>query len=151
MAAAYERVGDVQGGDFSANLGDTAGALRSYRKALELREALLAADPASAEARREATLSHDKLGVLLEGTGDVTGAAADMRAAVGLAPNVPDRAPQDRPASPRQLSGLEPTDRWRNSSVTEAGGCSPARLGCDQLSIWPRISPGMQRLLWTFR
>ncbi len=84
MAAAYERVGDVQGGDFSANLGDTAGALRSYRKALELREALLAADPGSPTARREAALSHDKLGVLLEATGDVTGAAAEMRAAMDL-------------------------------------------------------------------
>jgi eukaryotic-like serine/threonine-protein kinase len=84
MAAAYERVGDVQGGDFSANLGDTTGALRSYRKALELREALLAAHPESATARREAALSHDKLGMMLEGTGDVTGAAAQMRAAMAL-------------------------------------------------------------------
>ena len=84
MATAYDRVGDVQGGDFTANLGDTAGALRSYRKALALRKSLLAADPGSPTARREVALSHDKLGVMLESTGDVTGAAAEMRAAMQL-------------------------------------------------------------------
>jgi tetratricopeptide (TPR) repeat protein len=44
LATAYERVGDVQGNPRFANLGDTAGAIASYRKALRLRLAL--ADPA---------------------------------------------------------------------------------------------------------
>ncbi|MGA8779329.1 MAG: serine/threonine-protein kinase, partial [Terracidiphilus sp.] len=37
LATAYERVGDVQGNPFFANLGDTAGAIQSYRKALRIR------------------------------------------------------------------------------------------------------------------
>jgi eukaryotic-like serine/threonine-protein kinase len=45
LGQAYKRVGDVQGGTFAANLGDTAGALASYRKAVDL---LDAAGPASA-------------------------------------------------------------------------------------------------------
>ena len=45
LGRAYKRVGDVQGGTFAANLGDTAGALASYRKAVELLEA---AGPANA-------------------------------------------------------------------------------------------------------
>ncbi len=36
LAAAYLRVGDVQGKPYSANLGDSAGALQSYAKAIEL-------------------------------------------------------------------------------------------------------------------
>lgn len=46
LAAAYERVGDVQGNDIFANLGDTTGALASYKKALNIR-LQLAALPAS--------------------------------------------------------------------------------------------------------
>jgi hypothetical protein len=38
LAAAYERVGDVQGMPYRANLGDSAGALASYRKALDIAE-----------------------------------------------------------------------------------------------------------------
>jgi tetratricopeptide (TPR) repeat protein len=40
VAAGYERIGDAQGNSLAANLGDTAGALASYRKALALREAV---------------------------------------------------------------------------------------------------------------
>jgi serine/threonine protein kinase len=44
LAAAYERVGDVQGNPYYANLGDTSGALASYRKAVAIREGLLKSD-----------------------------------------------------------------------------------------------------------
>jgi tetratricopeptide (TPR) repeat protein len=43
LAAAYKRIGDVQGGPFAANIGDTTAALKSYQKALEIRQSLLAA------------------------------------------------------------------------------------------------------------
>lgn len=42
LADAYERIGDVQGGTNQGNLGDTGGALRSYRSALRIRESLVA-------------------------------------------------------------------------------------------------------------
>jgi non-specific serine/threonine protein kinase/serine/threonine-protein kinase len=43
LAEAYEKLGEIQGGS-GANLGDTAGAIASYRAALGIREAVLAAD-----------------------------------------------------------------------------------------------------------
>jgi serine/threonine protein kinase/tetratricopeptide (TPR) repeat protein len=43
LAEAYKRIGDVQGNEFSANLGDTTNALKSYEKALAIREKLWAA------------------------------------------------------------------------------------------------------------
>ncbi|HWM84320.1 MAG TPA: serine/threonine-protein kinase, partial [Kofleriaceae bacterium] len=95
LAAAYERVGDVQGGE-TANLGDTTGALASYRKALGLRAALLAAQPGSAQAQRDAARSHEKLGTLLGETGDVTAAAAEMRAAMALLEPLVASAPADQ-------------------------------------------------------
>jgi non-specific serine/threonine protein kinase/serine/threonine-protein kinase len=44
LAEAYKRIGDVQGNEFSANLGDTSNALKSYQKALAIREELWATD-----------------------------------------------------------------------------------------------------------
>jgi serine/threonine protein kinase/tetratricopeptide (TPR) repeat protein len=45
LASAYERVGDVQGYFYRSNLGDTAGALQSYQKAVAIREALAKSAP----------------------------------------------------------------------------------------------------------
>jgi tetratricopeptide (TPR) repeat protein len=52
LAAAYERLGDVQGYPLYANLGDTPGALSSFQKALIIRESLAALQPGSFEAQR---------------------------------------------------------------------------------------------------
>lgn len=49
---ACRKVGDIQRNPYSANLGDTVGALASYRKSLALCEALVLIDPNDAEARR---------------------------------------------------------------------------------------------------
>src|SRR5215469_13559654 len=45
LAAGYKRIGDVQGDVYTANLGDSAGSLASYQKALEIRKAVFAAKP----------------------------------------------------------------------------------------------------------
>jgi non-specific serine/threonine protein kinase/serine/threonine-protein kinase len=53
LAMAYHRVADVQGDHHAANLGDSAGALGSYRKALAIQERLVARTPADPELRLE--------------------------------------------------------------------------------------------------
>ena len=40
IARGYDRLGDVQGNPYFANLGDTGGALSSYRKALSIRDGI---------------------------------------------------------------------------------------------------------------
>ena len=45
LATAYQKVGQVQGDTGGSNLGDPAGALVSYRKALAARQAIARADP----------------------------------------------------------------------------------------------------------
>jgi non-specific serine/threonine protein kinase/serine/threonine-protein kinase len=52
LAAAYTRVGDVQGNPGGANLGDTAGALASYGKARETLQSLLAREALRVDVRR---------------------------------------------------------------------------------------------------
>ena len=54
LAVAYDRLGDVQGDYIGANLGDTQGALESYRRALRLRRALVEHDPTLRGAPRAA-------------------------------------------------------------------------------------------------
>ncbi len=51
LSAAYLHVGDIQGGVGVANIGDTAGALVSYRRASEIREAIVAGGDATPEDR----------------------------------------------------------------------------------------------------
>jgi non-specific serine/threonine protein kinase/serine/threonine-protein kinase len=70
LAAAYEKVGDVQGDPSSANLGQTAGALESYRKALGLREVLAAAGAKDWKLQNDLATSHGQVGTLLGVTGD---------------------------------------------------------------------------------
>jgi tetratricopeptide (TPR) repeat protein len=70
LAAAYERVGDVRGGESSGSLGDMAGALESYTKALRIREAVVAANPNDAQALRDVAGSHQKIGYRLLDTGE---------------------------------------------------------------------------------
>jgi eukaryotic-like serine/threonine-protein kinase len=62
LAAAYDRVGNVLGRPYAANLGDTKGALESYQKALRIREALVASDARNLQARRELAESHRQIG-----------------------------------------------------------------------------------------
>jgi hypothetical protein len=62
LAGAYERVGDVQGMPYSANLGDTAGALASYRKALTIVEDVRARQPGDNAALTLIADLHDRTG-----------------------------------------------------------------------------------------
>ncbi|HEY2799770.1 MAG TPA: protein kinase [Chthoniobacterales bacterium] len=63
LATAYEKIGDIQGNPYSANIGDTDGALASYRKALQIREKL----PLSAVT----TKTQMELGRTYRGLGDI--------------------------------------------------------------------------------
>jgi non-specific serine/threonine protein kinase/serine/threonine-protein kinase len=85
LAAAYQKVGDVQGGFREANLGDTAGALVSYRKSLAILEAATAADPANVDAQRELIRAHGKLGDMLSLSGDRAGSIEQSQQLVAIA------------------------------------------------------------------
>jgi tetratricopeptide (TPR) repeat protein len=59
LATAYQKVGDIQGNTYYSNLGDLTGALESYRKCLQLREALAKAEPHDAEILHELAQAHE--------------------------------------------------------------------------------------------
>jgi serine/threonine protein kinase/tetratricopeptide (TPR) repeat protein len=85
LAAAYDRVGDVRGGvSGGGSLGDIAGAVESYTKALRIREALVALEPDDAQARRDLASSHGKLGGRLMGTAEESDGFEHLRKALAL-------------------------------------------------------------------
>jgi eukaryotic-like serine/threonine-protein kinase len=84
LATAYVKVGDVQGQSYYANLGDSAGALASYRKALAIREELGASDPADPANRLDLARCHNKVGEMLAKMGDRANASANYQKALSL-------------------------------------------------------------------
>jgi eukaryotic-like serine/threonine-protein kinase len=82
LADAYQRIGDVQGGPFGPNVGDTALALASYRKALGIRQALMVADPHGVTKTVRFAEASRLLGSALAVNGDMSGARANLHRAV---------------------------------------------------------------------
>jgi serine/threonine protein kinase/tetratricopeptide (TPR) repeat protein len=74
LASAFVKVGDAQGHPTSANLGDTAGALVSYRRALSIAEVVLQAAPDDVEASRTLGMAHRRIADVLSWKGEMTAA-----------------------------------------------------------------------------
>ena len=81
LATAYEKVGDVQGNPYLANLGDQTGALASYRKALAIREAMHGIDPDNSRIRYDVATDHEMIGDILWAQGENSGAEEDYNIA----------------------------------------------------------------------
>ena len=103
LASAYEHVGDVQGGSMGANLGDTSGAIASYRNAIRLRESSLLGRHGSFDETRELALTVNKLGLLSWETGDMDGALGHIGRAISLLETL-TRANPANPDLRRQLA-----------------------------------------------
>lgn len=88
LATAYEKLGDVQGNPRYPNLGDTAGALLSYRKALAIRQSVLREAPLDPQRKWELFGTDYLVGWALQEQGDLSGALASLRNAAALAESV---------------------------------------------------------------
>jgi tetratricopeptide (TPR) repeat protein/tRNA A-37 threonylcarbamoyl transferase component Bud32 len=84
LAAAYDRVGDVQGNPGAANLGDIDGAIASYRKAEAIRRSLAAGAPDSLPARLDMATSTMRIGYADFARGAVKDAVAKFRDALAI-------------------------------------------------------------------
>ncbi len=85
IAAAYDRVGDVLGYPYAANLGDSAGALNSYHKALAIREPLLNASPNDTILQRDVLGTYFRMAQVLDSVGNFPEALAALAKAQPLA------------------------------------------------------------------
>jgi eukaryotic-like serine/threonine-protein kinase len=114
LAAAYEKVGDVQGGYRTANLGDTAGFISSYRRALAIREAVYESDPSNSAAQRELLRTHGRLSDALLAAGDPAGSLEQLRQLLPLAERLAAADPKNL-ADRRNLALAHLDYGWKSS------------------------------------
>lgn len=94
LAASYIRLGDVMGSPYHANLGDTAGALRSYRRAVGILERALKTTN-DRDLVAQYCLARMSEGRILMREGDAEAAETVHRAALGRARKLLAAAPDD--------------------------------------------------------
>jgi eukaryotic-like serine/threonine-protein kinase len=92
VAAAYERIGDVQGYNGMANLADLSGASASYAKAMAIREALAAASPNDVNLRADLLGAYFRAAGAFESTGDFDSDLRTLQKAESLATTLPSGA-----------------------------------------------------------
>lgn len=103
LATAYERLGEIQGGAFGANMGDTAGAEQSLRKAIGLLDPVVAApehELADKVALARALRTHADILVTMNTRLD------DARAQLERAVQLGERARQQLPRDTQVLNEL---------------------------------------------
>ena len=103
LAAAYERVGDVLGYPYAANLGDQSGALASYHKALAIRQSLFSAHPDDTRLKGDLAQDYFRIAHVLDFEGDFAGALEAVRKAQSFSSATP--APEHDPARADQIAG----------------------------------------------
>jgi serine/threonine protein kinase len=100
LATAYEKVGDVQGDPHSANLGDTTGAMESYKKALTIRQSVEHNDH-SEDAEQFLATDYHRLGLISNARGDCPGALEYFHQAF----TIKERILTSSPESQESLAG----------------------------------------------
>jgi tetratricopeptide (TPR) repeat protein len=95
LATAYERVAMVQGHYLQANLGDTAGSLRSYQKAEAIRERVLADHPGDVHDTLALARCLADVANQLRATGDGEHAVATIKKALTMVESLNRNQPND--------------------------------------------------------
>jgi non-specific serine/threonine protein kinase/serine/threonine-protein kinase len=95
LAESYLRLGDVQGRPYTANLGDTAGALDSYQKGLALLERQITRHPDDEAAQKGLSEASMNVAVIFMRQGNAEASEAAANRAISAAQALADRHPRD--------------------------------------------------------
>ena len=127
LASAYLRIANAQGNPNNPNLGDTAGALRSYGEALAISERLRAAQPNDRQAVRSVGVSLEKLSEVQAATGDLPAAVESARKSLEVFKDLAAVSPADA-AAQRSLaiSYMKLGDVSGNPNFPNAGDAAGA-------------------------
>jgi len=93
LASAYKKLGDVQGYPFQGNVGDSAAALASYRKVVQIRETLITEDSDDKDDRHALAEGYRALGQMQITTGDLSGALSSANKALSIMKPLADAYP----------------------------------------------------------
>ncbi|HKW35568.1 MAG TPA: protein kinase [Candidatus Acidoferrum sp.] len=95
LAAGYVKLGDLQGNSALGNVGDTTGAIASYRKAVKIREGLIQSIPHDSNLQRDLAVSYQKLARVLRGSGNQKEAVEYLEKALIIASPLAEREPNN--------------------------------------------------------
>jgi tetratricopeptide (TPR) repeat protein len=95
LAGAYLKIGDVQGLPYRANLGDTAGATKSYRNALQIAESVRDEEPENTQVLPLLADAHDRVGFIEQRALHWPAALAQHEAARSIREQLPRSAQRD--------------------------------------------------------
>ena len=124
LATAYQKLGEIQGNPTLPNLGDTGGALESYRKSLAIRQALAAANPGNKDDQIALAFAYGWLGsISLLTSGNLQEALADETKAQSILEPLAKADPNDLKVLDR-LRGV-----YAEIGDIEGGNGSSANLG----------------------
>ncbi|WP_321473627.1 serine/threonine-protein kinase [uncultured Paludibaculum sp.] len=130
LAMAYEKMGDVQGRADGPNVGDTAAALTSYRKALAIRESMQAAAPANVDNQRHLAVSLSRMSGVMKIAGEYRAGLEFDRRALAIR---------------ERLLAADPSNR----SLRREAAASYTTLGGSlfQVGEWAGVLPARKRAL----
>ena len=121
VVLAYIKVGNVQGNPQNANLGDSDGAMQSYRKALEIAQRWSAVEGEVA-LRRPLALVYEKMADVEASTNQFPQAVEDAQKALAIFKELAQARPDDADAQRSlALSHLKLGDVLGNPNLTNAG------------------------------
>ena len=95
LADSYQSLGDLLGHSGLQNLGDRAGALDAYRRALAVFDAMAAESPADQKARGGAAVMRIRIGDMQQAEGDSEAALENYRGAMQRARSLADEDPKN--------------------------------------------------------
>jgi tetratricopeptide (TPR) repeat protein len=143
LVQAYIRVGNVQGNPTNSNLGDTTGALASYKKAAQLASKLATSDPQS---RRPLALVEEKIADVLAVSGDIAGALRSAKTSLAIFERIALSQPANADAEQSlAISLIKVGDVSGNPNFANAGDAAAALSRYQEsLAIWQaqeRVDP----------
>jgi len=150
LAAAYERVGDVRGGTGTGSLGDLSGAIESYTKALQIREALVAVNRSDTQARRDLASSHRKIGDLLH-TADASSGFNHLQRALTLYLDLTREQPANSDLQLELAGARNQLGQLLSNRADFAGALDQHRTAfaiCEKLAASNPRDPKYLRELW---
>jgi tetratricopeptide (TPR) repeat protein len=117
LAEAYQKVGDVQGNPYGANLGDLKGALESYGKSIALLEPAVAAGGSTVEERSALAAAYLARGGVELASADANVAVASARKGLALR----EELARSTPADGRRQMELAQAWQWLSFNLAAAG------------------------------
>lgn len=143
LVSAYLKVGNVQGNPNNANLGDTAGALISYRKALTLAKRLTPSAGASdASSERLLAVVHEKMADVLAAMSNIPAAVRSSGNSLAIFKSIADAQPTNAKARRSlAISYVKAGDVLGNPNFPNSGDAAGAmRNYRSSLAIWQALS-----------